>query len=178
EEVEEEQEMEDVDKCCVPGDAIAKIAERKGVDPSKIKKHGLPVRQGFWDAGSKRGHNAKIRASLGLKQVPTVLVVGGGDGVGGLQKIAEAVGDQLKDVKENVQVVVICGKNEAVKKALSSRFWPTNVDVIINGFVSNMDEWMIAADCIVTKAGPGTIAEASIVGLPTMLSGFLPGQEE
>ncbi len=29
-----------------------------------------------------------------------------------------------------------------------------------------------------TKAGPGTIAEASIVGLPCMLSGFLPGQEE
>merc|ERR1712083_268027 len=32
-------------------------------------------------------------------------------------------------------------------------------------------------DCIVTKAGPGTIAEACIRGLPMMLSSFLPGQE-
>lgn len=45
------------------------------------------------------------------------------------------------------------------------------------GFVSNMDEWMGAVDCIVTKAGPGTIAEAMIRGLPIMLSAFLPGQE-
>lgn len=40
-----------------------------------------------------------------------------------------------------------------------------------------MDEWMGAVDCIVTKAGPGTIAEAMIRGLPIMLSAFLPGQE-
>ena len=45
------------------------------------------------------------------------------------------------------------------------------------GFVSNMDEWMGAVDCIVTKAGPGTIAEAMTRGLPIMLSAFLPGQE-
>lgn len=43
--------------------------------------------------------------------------------------------------------------------------------------MSNMDEWMGAVDCIVTKAGPGTIAEAMIRGLPIMLSAFLPGQE-
>lgn len=47
----------------------------------------------------------------------------------------------------------------------------------MQGFVSNMDEWMGAVDCIVTKAGPGTIAEAMIRGLPIMLSAFLPGQE-
>lgn len=43
--------------------------------------------------------------------------------------------------------------------------------------MSNMDEWMGAVDCIVTKAGPGTIAEAMVRGLPIMLSAFLPGQE-
>jgi 1,2-diacylglycerol 3-beta-galactosyltransferase len=41
-----------------------------------------------------------------------------------------------------------------------------------------MPEWMAACDCIVTKAGPGTIAEALISGLPIILSGFIPGQEE
>merc|ERR1712146_111054 len=34
-----------------------------------------------------------------------------------------------------------------------------------------------ASNILVTKAGPGTIAEAMIVGLPLVLSTFLPGQE-
>ena len=37
---------------------------------------------------------------------------------------------------------------------------------------------MAACDCVVTKAGPGTIAEALISGLPILLSGYIPGQEE
>jgi UDP-N-acetylglucosamine:LPS N-acetylglucosamine transferase len=33
-----------------------------------------------------------------------------------------------------------------------------------------------AADVLVTKAGPGTIAEAAACGLPVMLYAFLAGQ--
>ena len=44
-------------------------------------------------------------------------------------------------------------------------------------FVQNMDEWMSAASVLVTKAGPGTIAEAAAMGLPVLLTSFLPGQE-
>jgi len=35
------------------------------------------------------------QAKLGLKQVPTVLVMGGGDGVGPMQAIAQNVGKRL-----------------------------------------------------------------------------------
>ena len=44
--------------------------------------------------------------------------------------------------------------------------------------LQEMSECMGAADCVVTKAGPGTIAEALIRGLPLVLSGFVPCQEE
>ena len=37
---------------------------------------------------------------------------------------------------------------------------------------------MHAADIIVTKAGPGTITEAMACGLPIILTGAVPGQEE
>lgn len=73
---------------------------------------------------------------------------------------------------------MICGKNQALKRELEEAKWPENARVLIHGFVSNMHEWMEAVDTLVTKAGPGTIAEATIKGLPVMLSGFLPGQEE
>lgn len=39
-------------------------------------------------------------------------------------------------------------------------------------------EYMVATDVLVSKAGPGTIAEAAAVSLPVMLTSFLPGQEE
>jgi len=54
---------------------------------------------------------------------------------------------------------------------------PGKVDVVGLGFITNMAEYMVAADVLVTKAGPGTIAEAAAVGLPVMLTSFLPGQE-
>lgn len=46
------------------------------------------------------------------------------------------------------------------------------------GFVHNMPEWMSASDMIITKAGPGTIAESLICGLPVLLNAFIPCQEE
>lgn len=52
-----------------------------------------------------------------------------------------------------------------------------DVDVVGLGFITNMDEYMVAADVLVSKAGPGTIAEAAAVGLPIMITSFLPGQE-
>eukprot|EP00581_Thalassiosira_minuscula_P002708 CAMPEP_0183746554 /NCGR_PEP_ID=MMETSP0737-20130205/66816_1 /TAXON_ID=385413 /ORGANISM="Thalassiosira miniscula, Strain CCMP1093" /LENGTH=536 /DNA_ID=CAMNT_0025982253 /DNA_START=483 /DNA_END=2091 /DNA_ORIENTATION=- len=35
---------------------------------------------------------------------------------------------------------------------------PGNVDVVPLGFMTNMADWMVAADVLVSKAGPGTIA--------------------
>ena len=52
------------------------------------------------------------------------------------------------------------------------------VTVIGLGFITNMAEYMVAADVLVSKAGPGTIAEAASLSLPVMLTSFLPGQEE
>ena len=40
------------------------------------------------------------------------------------------------------------------------------------GFVTNMDEYMVVSDVLVSKAGPGTIAEAAAVGLPIMLTRY------
>lgn len=54
---------------------------------------------------------------------------------------------------------------------------PGQVTVVGLGFITRMAEYMVAADVLVSKAGPGTIAEAASVGLPVMLTSFLPGQE-
>ncbi len=62
----------------------------------------------------------------------------------------------------------------------SSQPTPSSPLVVVKplGFVTNMAEYMVAADLLLTKAGPGTIAEAASLGLPVLLTSFLPGQEE
>jgi len=52
------------------------------------------------------------------------------------------------------------------------------VSVVGLGFITNMAEYMVAADILVSKAGPGTISEAAALSLPVMLTSYLPGQEE
>lgn len=128
---------------------------------------------------------SKYREELGLTDgLPTVLIVGGGDGMGGIIQQAKALGGKLNEKAGSdsdepaYQMVVVCGNNKDAQQTLSGNDWGEGVNVKVNGFVNNMDEWMRASDVIVTKAGPGTIAEASICGLPCMLSSYLPGQEE
>lgn len=158
-----------------------------------------PVRNRFWRFGKAKSddeekedpamhHKPTMRENLGLKDLPTVLIVGGGDGMGGIVNQATAVGERLQSLAAKsasgndpvYQMVVICGNNKAAQTSLSppETNWGSNVAVNIKGFVNNMDEFMRASDILVTKAGPGTIAEASICGLPCILSSFLPGQEE
>ena len=48
-----------------------------------------------------------------------------------------------------------------------------NVDILPLGFLTNIPEYMVAADVLVTKAGPGTIAEAAAVGLPVMMTRYV-----
>ena len=52
------------------------------------------------------------------------------------------------------------------------------VKVVALGFVTRMAEYMVAADVLVSKAGPGTICEAAALALPVLLTSYLPGQEE
>mmetsp|Transcript_46306 Transcript_46306/g.63003 ORF Transcript_46306/g.63003 Transcript_46306/m.63003 type:complete len:541 (-) Transcript_46306:567-2189(-) len=178
-----------VDLCFVPSDRVRAIAEKHGLREHQIRQHGLPIRAGFWKPDDRP--KEEIRTELGLDtKMPTALIVGGGDGVGGVARITEAIEaevvsggpitDGLHGVVEHpkTQVVVVCGSNEQVRAKLAAKDWNDRVSVNVQGFVSNMEDYMAASDCIVTKAGPGTIAEAMCRGLPTMLSCFLPGQEK
>ena len=72
---------------------------------------------------------------------------------------------------------MVCGRNRALQDRLRARpHGPGHVTLHVCGFVDNIHEWMGACDAIITKAGPGTIAEALISGLPILLNGNVPCQ--
>ena len=70
---------------------------------------------------------------------------------------------------------MVCAGNAKLKAELDASWWPIPVTAL--GYVDRMSDLMGACDLLVTKAGPGTIAEASIRGLPMILYGYIPGQE-
>ena len=161
-------------RCFVASEAAAEAARSHGLQPRRIRLLGLPVRSAFAELLPDR---AAARAKLGLADAAfTALLVGGGEGMGPVAAIAHAVARRLAAAGTDAQLVVICGRNDRLRRALQQADWPLPVHVY--GFVEDMQEWMTAGDCIITKAGPGTIAEAMICGLPILLSGFVPGQEE
>jgi 1,2-diacylglycerol 3-beta-galactosyltransferase len=100
-----------------------------------------------------------------------VLLVGGGEGGGHLLAIARAIAQQAPQT----QLLIVTGRNATLQAELAAIRW--EIPTQIYGFVDNMPALMHAADLLVTKAGPGTISEALIAGLPMILADFIPGQE-
>jgi len=169
-----------VDKCFVPTDVLYQIAVNRSLKPHQLIQYGLPIRKGFW-SGKATGSKSLLREKLDIDpDLPTVVIVGGGDGFGRIVDITSCLVDKLTTSSPSAenQIIVVCGKNQRAKEQLEKKSFPSSVNVFVKGFVYNMEEWMRASDILITKAGPGTIAEACICGLPSMLSSFLPGQEE
>ena len=136
----------------------------------KIEVVGLPVADRYCrPTGNKRALRKKLGWPLNK---PIVLLAGGGDGMGPLARAARAIDDSGLDLG----MVAVCGRNEKLKAALESETWEN--PTFIYGFRRDMPDFMRAADIIVTKAGPGTIAEALNASLPIILFSKLPGQED
>jgi 1,2-diacylglycerol 3-beta-galactosyltransferase len=159
-----------VDLCLVPTEQARRQALDAGFDTDKVKVIGMPIHLKFATAA---GDRQQLRRELGLGEDKlTVLVTGGGEGMGNLFSVARAVAQARLDI----QLVIVAGRNEALKDRLESVSWQVPTTVL--GFVDNMPALMHSADLLITKAGPSTISEALGCGLPMLISGALPGQEE
>ncbi len=108
------------------------------------------------------------RASLGLPlDGKIVLVSGGGWGVG---DVDGAVEDALA-VDGVVEVVCLCGHNDALRDRIGARFAAEN-RVRVEGFTDRMHDWMAAADVLVHSTGGLTVLEALMLGLPPISYGW------
>lgn len=141
-----------------------------GMDPERIEVVGQPIADKFRHPPLPK---EVMREQLGwAHDRPVILLVGGGEGMGPIEETVRAV-DQAG---LNVMLAIIAGRNETLKESLETANLQTEHKVY--GFVDNIPDLMNAADMIVTKAGPGTISEAFIAGLPIVLYSRMPGQEE
>ena len=163
-----------LDLAFVPTSSGATAARLAGVSSAAIRVYGLPVRREFIDMELDK---PKAKAALGFRSdLPLLLVTGGAEGMGSnasfLPRLTAAVA--TRSLPE-LQVAVICGRNEKLRREMQAKYGSRSVHIL--GYVDNMHDWMAASDVAITKAGPNTIMEAAAMGLPVIVSSFIPGQE-
>ena len=158
----------DVDLYCVAAEETKARLVARGVAAENVLATGIPIAGKF----AAKPDAAAVRKALGLRDdLAALLVLSGGFGMGPVAKIL----GQLDKVSTPFQTLVVCGRNEELRRELAAqdRKHPTRV----LGFASNMHELMTVADLIITKPGGLTSSEALAMGKPLLILDPIPGQE-
>lgn len=138
-------------------------ARAMGHDQEHIfRTSGMIVRPDFYAVDNSDPQ--ELRKQMGLRNDrTTAMVLFGGHGSKVMLDIAERL-----DVEElPLQLILICGRNEALAEKLRARKWKMPVHIV--GFTKEMHRLMRAADFLIGKPGPGSIAEAMIRRLPVLI---------
>jgi len=163
--------QDEVDLYLVPAESNrASLLERR-VAADKIRVGGIPIHAGF----SSSFDPGEIKRRFGLAaDSPAVLLMGGGEGAAGLERLIRA----LDERREDLQMIVVAGRNRPLRRRLSRLRPRLRHPLAVLGFLDSIHDLMGAADIIVTKPGGLTAAEALARRLPMILVSPLPGQEE
>jgi len=105
-----------------------------------------------------------LRKEMGLQpDMPTAIVLFGGHG----SKVMFSITERLNAAGVPLQLILICGRNEELAAKFRARKW--NMPVHVVGFTKEVHKLMRAADFLVGKPGPGSIAEAMVRKLPVLI---------
>ncbi len=157
----------------VPTDAARARALHWNVTPSQVKVVGVPTRSHFVELMKLPQREARARLNLPLMG-DIVLFAGGSDGIGPFVRAIRAFTQHPSDQTPPL-LIAITGRNDPLYRQLKALEHTHRLHVV--GYAQNMALWMRAADLLVTKAGPNTLAEAFIAGCPLVLYDAIPGQE-
>ena len=142
--------------------AVQQARDFGKTEENLFQASGMILRPEFY--AQQKESSLEIRKDLGLHAtLPTAIVLFGGYGSNVIFDIAE----QLDEAKLALQMILICGKNEKLAERLRARKW--NMPLHIVGFTRQVNRLMHAADFLIGKPGPGSIAEAMISGLPVLV---------
>lgn len=156
-----------IDYIVTPSELLNFSAHSRGISMEKILPFGLPVKPKFKNKLSKQ----EARQELNIPDRNTILIMGGSMGYGNITKTVK----EILSCGMDYQILCICGTNKKLKENLK-KIHADNL--MVYGFVNNVELFMDAADCIITKPGGLTLTEILVKQLPAILINPIPGHEE
>jgi processive 1,2-diacylglycerol beta-glucosyltransferase len=152
--------------------SLEEIVE-KGIPRARVRLFPFPINPSFT---KRTASKAALRAALGLAEAPfTFLFFFGAEGRGPVRGYLDA----LERLGLDVQVVVVCGRNEALRASLQTRLRTLRppLRLAVTGFVTNLPDYIAAADVVVGKSGPNQVFETLIQERPIVISSFLANEK-
>jgi len=161
---------ETIDYYIAPSKEVAGRLEQKGVEAGKIKSLGIPFDPKFTQPILKEQVCQKLGLDSG--QV-TLLIMGGGQGLGPIKTIVKS----LEKVRGDFQEIVVCGTNKKLYRSLKKKIKKYKKKTLLYRYTDNINELMGVSDIIITKPGGVTTAEALAKKMAMIIVKPLPGQE-
>jgi 1,2-diacylglycerol 3-beta-galactosyltransferase len=161
----------EADAVVVPAREVYERALTRGISPSRLRLLGQPISPKFDDV---HGTKEELRRQLNLPQDKLiVMLMAGGEGGGRLLPTTLA----LAKARLPIHLLVVCGRNEPLRQKLEEIAPDLPTPMTVLGFTDKIPEYFRAVDLLVTKAGPGSLAEANAAKLPVVVYDYVPGQE-
>ena len=160
-----------IDAYVVPHEDFLWEIKEKGVPLNTIYPFGIPISNDFLNPVDKKA----VLDELGLSPNKlTLLLMGGGLGIGNITKIYK----ELCFSSLDVQFIICCGKNNKLKNQLNCLKSRTLKKTVIFGYTNRIPEFMSVSDILISKPGGLTVAESLVKKLPMIITSTIPGQEE
>jgi processive 1,2-diacylglycerol beta-glucosyltransferase len=150
---------------------VAFRAEARGIARGKTHVTGIPIMPAFASAPSRRACAAELGIASGRT---TILLMGGGAGLGRLDDVAA----RLIALDVDFQLIALAGRNVEMLKRLEALAKRHPGRLLAQGFTDRVERLMAACDLAITKPGGLTTSECLAMGLPMIVHAPIPGQEE
>jgi hypothetical protein len=128
-----------------------------------FRTSGLILNPRFYNYSSIDRAAERTKAGLDATRM-TGLVLFGGQGA---RKKMLDIDRRLSESGLEIQLILICGKNERLLEELRAQ--ARAIPRLVEGFTTSMPYYMQLADFFIGKPGPGSIAEALAMGLPVIV---------
>jgi processive 1,2-diacylglycerol beta-glucosyltransferase len=152
-------------------DELAERISGRGIPGEHVHVTGIPIMPAFSAALSREVCSRELGLDPARK---TLMMMSGGPGIGETFELAE----HLLKVSEELQIVVIAGKNEKTLKRLKNLAARNPGRLVPVGYSTTVERIMAACDLVITKPGGLTSSECLATGLPMIIVSPIPGQEE
>jgi len=147
------------------------IIDKWEITPDRVMTTGIPVSYKFKPAGTEEKLELKKKYNLDPNRL-TLVFSNGSFGFGPTEEVLA----YLAQFSDQIQVIIVCGKNKKMYERLSEKDFIFPLTLF--KFVDFMPDLMKMADVLISKPGGITSSESLAVNVPMIISTTIPGQEE